>query len=357
MDALVPDATDGETPCDWAVTLAAMMFDMPLDQLREYRPAVAEPYDFESFWADQIDEVQSLPLAATFTLVDTVIRSAEVYDVSFAGHNGSRISGWLLVPHDLDAETPVVVEFVGYGGGRGVPADWLTWSCAGFAHFVMDTRGQGGSWRRSDTADAGDLGEPSAKGFMTRGIANPADHYFTRLFIDAFRALQVPAAFEGLADRGVVSAGVSQGGGLALAAAHLGSSVVAVVPEVPFLAHIRRGAEVTDANPYAEIADYCKVYPERVDSVFDTLSYIDVVNHARRALSPALFSVGLTDLITPPSTVFAAYNHYAGRKHIEVYTFNGHEGGGTLHFERKVQFVRQVVADAAAQSEVVDGTA
>ena len=271
-----------------------------------------------------------------------MIRSAEVYDVSFAGHGGARISGWLLVPHELDADVPVIVEFVGYQGGRGVPADWLTWSCAGFAHFVMDSRGQGGGWRRSDTADSGDRGAPAAQGFMTRGIASPAEHYFTRLFIDAARALQVPSAFDRLAGRGVVSAGVSQGGGLALAAAHLGPPVVAVVPEVPFLAHVRRGAEVTDAYPYGEIADYCKVYPERVDAVFHTLSYIDVVNHARRITSPSLFSVGLTDLITPPSTVFAAYNYFAGDKQIEIYSFNGHEGGGSLHFERKVNFVRSV---------------
>ncbi len=319
-----------------------MMFDLPLDQLREYLPAVAEPADFDEFWEAQLAQVASIPLDATFTPVDTVIRSAEVYDTSFAGHGGTRISGWLFVPRELDANAPVIVEFVGYGGGRGVPADWLTWSCAGFAHFVMDTRGQGGGWRRSDTSDTGDSGAPSAKGFMTRGIASPADHYYTRLFIDATRALQVPSAFEGLASRGVVAAGVSQGGGLSLAAAHLGSPVVAVVPEVPFLAHIRRGAEVTDAYPYGEVAEYCKVYPDRVDAVFHTLSYIDVVNHARRITAPALFSVGLTDLITPPSTVFAAYNHLAGDKRIEVYSFNGHEGGGTLHFERKVEFVRSV---------------
>jgi cephalosporin-C deacetylase len=333
-----------------AVTLAAMMFDLPLDQLREYRPAVAEPDDFDEFWTDQLERIEPVPLDATFTPVDTVIRSADVFDVAFAGHGGTRISGWLLVPHELDAGTPVIVEFVGYGGGRGVPAEWLTWSCAGFAHFVMDTRGQGGGWRRSDTADAGDLGEPSAKGFMTRGIASPTDHYFTRLFIDAARALRVPSAFEPLADRGVVSVGVSQGGGLSLAAAHLGPPVVAVVPEVPFLAHMRRGAEVTDENPYGEIAEYCRVYPERVDAVFHTLSYIDVVNHARRITAPGLFSVGLTDLITPPSTVFAAYNYYGGEKHIEVYSFNGHEGGGSLHFERKVDFVRRVIADAATSS-------
>ena len=69
---------------------------------------------------------------------------------------------------------------------------------------------------------------------------------------------------------------------------------------------------LTDAMPYREIIDYCAVYPGRVEQVFETLSYLDVVNHAKRIHVPALFSVGLVDEITPASTVYAAYNHYAG---------------------------------------------
>ncbi len=147
----------------------------------------------------------------------------------------------------------------------------------------------------------------------------------------------VPGAIEALAGRPLLSTGASQGGALALAAASLSQLPALVAPDVPFLSHFRRAASITDATPYSEIADYCKAYPDRVDQVFHTLSYFDVVNCARRITVPGLFSVGLVDTITPPSTVFAAYNQYAGHKQIAVYEFNGHEGGGTLHFERKVE--------------------
>ena len=61
--------------------------------------------------------------------------------------------------------------------------------------------------------------------------------------------------------------------------------------------------------------------------MFATLSYLDVVNHAQAGRRrPALFSAGLSDAVTPPSTVFAAYHHYAGPKDIAVYPFGGHEG-------------------------------
>jgi cephalosporin-C deacetylase len=70
------------------------------------------------------------------------------------------------------------------------------------------------------------------------------------------------------------------------------------------------------------------VHRAEVDRMFGTLSYLDVVNHAKRATAPALFSVGLVDDITPGSTVFAAFNHYAGPKQIEVYPSTGTTAAG-----------------------------
>jgi len=205
----------------------------------------------------------------------------------------------------------------------------------------MDCRGQGGGWRSADTADVGDAGLPSTPGFLTRGITDPASHYYTRLFVDAARAVDAARTWTGASGRPIVTAGASQGGGLAIAAAHLSGKVAAVLTDVPFLAHPLRALEVTDSNPYNELAEYCKVNPDKADQVFGTLAYVDVVNHAKRATASALFSVGLADTITPPSTVFAAFNHYAGPKDIAVYPYNGHEGGGTPHFCAQLAFLRQ----------------
>ena len=141
-----------------------MQFDLSLEELRRYRPAVDEPGDFDEFWAERVDEATVYPIDVEVRRADTVVTAIDVFDVRLSGHGGARIAAWLLVPPNVDADTPVVVEFVGYGGGRGRPEEWLNWSCAGFPHLVMDSRGQGGGWRGADTADAGASGEPGAKG-------------------------------------------------------------------------------------------------------------------------------------------------------------------------------------------------
>ncbi len=316
-----------------------MLFDMPLAELQRYRPDVAEPVDFAEFWRSEVDEARTRPIDAAFVPASTRLRHAEVFDVEFSGHGGDRIRGWLFIPRDVAPRPVMVVEYVGYGGGRGLPLDWLTFSCAGHPHLVMDTRGQGGGWRGSDTPDPHDPGVPGATGFLTRGILDPRRHYYTRLFVDAVRAVDAARAHPVGSRLKIVTTGMSQGGALALVATHLADGVAATMPDVPFLSNFERAVRITEAAPFAEIIKFCAIYPQHVAQVFESLSYLDIVNHAKHIDRPAMFSVGLVDEIAPASTVYAAYNHYAGRKAIEVYPYNGHESGGARQLDAKLAFV------------------
>jgi cephalosporin-C deacetylase len=301
--------------------------DLPLDELVRYRPPTAEPDDFDDFWQRTLTDARSHDLDVDSKQVDTPYRTVTVYDVRFGGYAGDRISAWLTTPRGLDGPLPAVVEFVGYGGGRDLPGTSLAWASAGYAHLVMDSRGQGAGWGGGgDTPDPHGSG-PSAPGVMTRGVEHPDTYYYRRLMTDAVRAVDAVRSLPTVAVDSVSVQGVSQGGGLALAVAGLVTDLVAVMPDVPFLCHFRRALEVCETNPFDEIRRYLSVGREAVDQVFATLSYFDAVNFAKRANAPGFFSVALFDGTCPPSTVYAAYNHYAAEKEMVVYPFNDHEGG------------------------------
>jgi len=317
-----------------------MLFDMPLEELQTYRPARTEPPDFDAFWQQTLAEAKDFSLEATFEPVDFGLRTVEAFDVTFNGYAGQPIKGWLLLPRDRPGPLPCVVEYIGYGGGRGFPTDWLLWSSVGYANLVMDTRGQGSASLQGDTPDLEpDGSNPQYPGFMTRGILRPETCYFRRLFTDAVRAVEAAQAHPGIDPQRMAVAGRSQGGGMALAVAALEPSVSVTMPDVPFLCHYRRATEITDSPPYREITTYCQVHRDKVDAVFGTLSYFDGVNFAARARAQALFSAGLMDETCPPSTVFAAYNHFAGPKEMRVWRYNQHEGGGSYQVIEQVKFL------------------
>ena len=317
------------------------VFDLPLDELKTYRPPREEPQDFDAFWQRTLAEARQQPLEARFTPADSGLRLMEVFDVTFNGYGGQPVKAWLYLPRQRGEALPCVVEYIGYGGGRGLPIEWLLWSSAGYAHLVMDTRGQGSSWRSGDTPDLEpDGSNPQSPGFMTRGILNAHTYYYRRVFTDAVRAIEAARAAPGVDGERIAVTGGSQGGGITLAVSGLVPDLAAAMPDVPFLCHYRRAMDLTDANPYQEIVKFCSIHRDKIETVFDTLSYFDGLNFAARARCPALFSTGLMDEICPPSTVFAAYNHYAGAdKHIKVWPYNHHEGGDAFQDVEKMKFL------------------
>jgi len=315
--------------------------DMPFEELERYRPARVEQPDFDQFWQETLAEARRSDLNPVFTPVDAGLKTVRSYDVTFSGFGGQRIKGWLNLPAQASGKLPCVVEFIGYGGGRGFPIDYLLWSAAGYAHLVMDTRGQGSAWQKGDTPDVEPEGSnPQAPGFMTRGVLNPKTYYYRRVFTDAVRAVETARAHPEVDAARIAATGGSQGGGITVAVGGLMPDVQAIMPDVPFLCHYRRATELSATFPYEEIAQYLKTHRDKVDQVFQTLSYFDGVNFSARAKASSLFSVGLMDEICPPSTVYAAYNHYAGKKDIRVWRYNHHEGGQSFQTIEKMKFLK-----------------
>ncbi|WP_354243214.1 acetylxylan esterase [Arthrobacter sp. UYEF20] len=109
-------------------------------------------------------------------------------------------------------------------------------------------------------------------------------------------------------------AGLSQGGGLAIAAAGLAAGrldgILCTMADVPFLQDFPRAIDIAPRGPYPEIASFLARHRDRYEPALAVLNYFDGVHLGRRATGPALFSVAQMDDACPPSTVFAAFNAY-----------------------------------------------
>ncbi|MFC4557972.1 acetylxylan esterase [Virgibacillus kekensis] len=312
--------------------------DFPLDKLRDYRPELVDkPDNFDSFWFEQSNKMNDIQPQVTFEPRVYPVPTIDVVDITFKSWDETPLNGILVTPKATKA-CPVIVCFPGYTGSCGLPVDHLKWTSLGFAVYVFDVRGQGTS------PDFGKYQNGSRiPGWMLQGIHSHENYYYTNVYKDILMQLKWIRSEDSPVHQtklGVM--GSSQGGGLALSTAGLDREVDFVLADWPFLAHFRRALDVALSGPYMEIVNYFKWNDPQYKThsqVMETLSYIDSLHFCETITCPVLMAAGLEDAITPPSTVFAAFNHIRStNKMIEIYPQFTHELN-PFHDEKKLEFL------------------
>ncbi|MFD2044541.1 acetylxylan esterase [Ornithinibacillus salinisoli] len=312
--------------------------DFALDELRKYHPELAnKPVDFQDFWDMEKEMIRKFTPEVVVSWRDYAVPSVEVADLTFTSWDDTPLRGLFIKPKGV-TECPVIFFFHGYTGSRGLAVDFLKWTTLGVAVISFDVRGQG------DSPDYGKYSNGSRiVGWMLNGIHDPKNYYYTNVYRDMLlqlnwiRSSEFPVQPTKL---GVM--GGSQGGGLALVAAGLDENMDFVASDWPFISHFERALEVALSGPYMEIVNYFKWNDpqyETYEDVMRTLGYIDSVHFCDAITCPTLMGTGLEDAITPPSTVFAAYNHLATtKKEMEVYPQFTHEQN-LFHEEKIIAFI------------------
>jgi cephalosporin-C deacetylase len=293
--------------------------DMPLEQLRQYKPALYREADFETFWESTVSEALKQPLNAELIPYNLPTRGVQCYAVRFDGFQGGRIAGWYLRPEGA-GKYPGVCMYHGYSGRGQRPLDMLAYASQGMCVLSMDCRGQNGQSQDLSPAEEG-----HQMGWMTKGIRDPKTYYFRYVYADAVRALELLARRDEVDSKRLAVTGGSQGGALTLAVAALSDRPILAMPDVPFLCDFRRAIAISPNGPYPEIPNFLKMHPSLHDAAIRTLSYCDNMNLAPWITCRTYVCNCLWDDICPPSTVFAAYNHITAEKSMEIYPFHKHE--------------------------------
>jgi cephalosporin-C deacetylase len=303
--------------------------DMPLEQMRQYKPALYREADFQQFWDTTVAAALKQPLNAELIPYNLPSRGLQCYAVRFDGFQGGRIAGWYVRPSEGREKFPGVCVYHGYSGRAPRPLDLVHLASQGICVLSMDCRGQNG-----ESQDAAVYPEGHHSGWMTQGIRNPEKYYYRYVYADAVRALELLARRDEVDDSRLAITGVSQGGGITLAVAALSERPILALPDVPYLCDFKRSVDIA-AAPYTEIPNFLKSFPHLREQAFRTLSYIDNLNLAPWIKCRTVVLNCLWDPICPPSTIYAAYNHITAEKQMENYPYHGHE---VPYDHRELQF-------------------
>jgi cephalosporin-C deacetylase len=189
---------------------------------------------------------------------------------------------------------------------------------AGFGVIAMDFRQQGGT-----TGSNTPLKRCGANSFAVMNIEDYKSYYLYHAWSDALISVKLSRLIPEINADKIVVAGGSQGGGTALTMAALDKRIALCFAAVPSFCWWERRIFIRSACA-ADISKFIERYPEKTETVFNTMTYYDVVNFVDKIECPVLASCGMKDESTPPDCVYAAYNKIKSEKYIDNYPAGGH---------------------------------
>ena len=302
-----------------------LTFDMPFEELEQYRGTNPKPDDFDRYWTDAIAEMKAVDAQVELVPADFQTNIADCFHMYFTGVRGARIHVKLLRPKQLKNDHPGLVMFHGYSGNSGSWVDKLPYVAQGFVVAALDCRGQGGL-----SEDVGGHLGTTFSGHIIRGLDGDSHNMlFRHIFLDTAQLAGLLMDFPEVNENRVGATGGSQGGGLTIACSALEPRIKRAAIVFPFLTDYQRVWEIDQAKAaYDELRSYFRLHDplhKRETKTFTKLGYIDVQHLANRIEAEVLMAVGLMDTICPPSTQFAAYNKITSAKSLTVYPDFGHE--------------------------------
>lgn len=299
-------------------------YDLPLEELERYKPALTALPDFEQFWRDQRRLCVGQPLHTAFDVADPPGGRHHLWKVTWDGFQNGRIGGRLWLPAGRsDKPFPLVVLLHGYGWYPSSLREIWAWVAQGMGVFAVNIRGQD-----VESPDPNVYPDVPGRGWLIKGALSRDTCYYRYVYLDCLRALAAIREHPQVDDSRIGVMGLSQGGGLALVLAALDRRLAFCVAGAPFMAHIRRAVELYLDPPYDEISRYFQIQDplHRTEAtLYESLSYYDVMNHVPSITAPTAIGIGLDDRICPPSTGFACVNHLTAPRTTWVYPESGHD--------------------------------
>lgn len=286
----------------------------------EIKPSLPVPNDFDAFWEGQKKRLAAVPMDPEWTPVKSPIDGVECFDVQVPCVAPRPVSGYFARPNGARGKGHPAMLFVHGAGVGGSNLAGAARAARDFNALAMDINAHGIPNGQPKAFYEG-LGAGELKGYRYAGREDREKCYFLGMFLRLVRALEFLKAQPEWDGKVLIVRGGSQGGGQSVAAAGLDPRVTFISAGVPAICDHSGG--VAD-----RVSGWPKLVPE-VDgkpdpAVLDVARYFDCMNFATRAKAEGFFDVGLIDVTCPPTSVYAMYNNWPGKKEMLIEPLMGH---------------------------------
>jgi len=282
------------------------------EQLRQLRPALAEPSDFADFWRATFDEAMRAPL--DWSLKPSAHpgnETYEVFDIEFPGLVGNRIGGWLTKPRNRPVTRGLLI---GHGyGGREAPdlappvddAATIQPVCTGLPTRSLHA------------------GIPSGGGeHVLHGIGNRETYVHRFCVMDLWRAASVLHEAVPASCPRLDYLGTSFGGGTGALALPWDNRIHSAFLCVPSFGNHPMRLQL----PCSGSGESVRLLAQRRPEIREVLAYHDAALAARHTRIPVIVAAAAFDPAVPPAGQYSVYHSLGGPKELFALTAGHYDG-------------------------------
>jgi cephalosporin-C deacetylase len=270
--------------------------------------------DLQGWWDATKRELNAIPPETKITKISNQSDFKDIYEVEFTSLENIKVYGYMFVPKK-EGKFPAILHVPGYGVGY-TPRSFNR-NQEDVIEFGVAIRGQSPS--NKVIRPGFDL-----LGLVSYKICDPKTYVYRGAYMDCLRALDILRSFSKTDTSKVAVMGGSQGGGLSLATAALaGSKVKACVTLCPFLCDLEHHGVVRPVFLQEKQA-FSKAYNCTMETINNTLEYVDTKNMATWITSPVFFGSALFDDDCPSHVGFVTFNKISTPKKFKLYPNDGH---------------------------------
>lgn len=275
-------------------------------------PSLPVPDDFDAFWKTQVAKLP--PLNAKLTPLPGGPVGIDFFDVQADAVGDRPMSGYYARPADAKPKScPAVITLEGAGVYNTRKEPWLfRLAKDGFLSLEINAHGLPNGKPDSFYLD---LEKGALKDYQFAGRESRETFYFLPMYLRAIQGVNFLAAQPEWDGRILIANGTSQGAAQSIFVAAMDPRVTMLTALVPAMCdHSGMAA--------SRIVGWPRLVPNGPDgkpdpAALETSRYFDSVNFASRVRAPAIFIAGFIDQVTPPTSVYAAYNQVRSQKEIQ----------------------------------------
>ncbi len=280
------------------------------------------PKDLDKFWAAQLARLKKVPLEVqTRKKVSRKLFTEQNLAVDFQSVDKYHMSAQFVAPRKLIGKPPLVVIFPDYGKETVAYKGLMN---AGIAQLVVRLRGHEAprpvhSDDKTSGAKKKDEREESY-GYFGERLLEPAEYYANKIYLDAYRALEVARLRREIDTSRIGIIGQGVGAAQALFAAAYMQRGEALFLENPAFLHLDETQNISDADYAREINSAARGGKKAKQQIKENLRYFDPVYFAKKISASTAFSVNLTNKFAVPHGAFALFHLLKNEKDMFLFT-------------------------------------